>query len=152
LTEKTTILLWPLLAVVKYDQVVLAALTETPLSLIIFSLRSPPMNWICFQLLKPKNWSWVCLVFSLSSLHCAAQETPNAQALYQRSHASICLSCHTLTSLSKVRDKEVFVNQLIAFQNSPRKDRVMSQIARGLSNAQLTELAYFFTQQEGPDL
>jgi cytochrome c553 len=35
---------------------------------------------------------------------------------------------------------------------SPKKDHVMSQIARGLNQDQIIELANFFTRQEGPDL
>jgi len=127
-------------------------LAEHLLSLIIFAQRSFPMHWIWFQLFKSNTWPCMCLVFSLSGLDCAAEDTPHSQALYQRVHASLCLSCHTLSDLSKGRDKQTFVNQMIALQNSPRTHRVMPQIARGLSTAQLNELANFFTRQEGQDL
>jgi hypothetical protein len=55
LIEKTTIFLWPLQAVVKYDQVVIAALAETPLSLIIFSLRSPPYELDLFSIIEAQK-------------------------------------------------------------------------------------------------
>ncbi len=81
--------------------------------------------------------------------HAFALEAAKGQDLYQRAHASLCLSCHTFESIGKTHSKDELLGQLKAWQNKPQKDHVMAQVARGLSELQLNELADFFTRQKG---
>ena len=110
-------------------------------------MHQRPTSW-----LQPKVGALFHLAFSLSVLNAFSQEAPKVSNLHERAHASLCLSCHTLSSLSQGRDKDAFIKQLLALQISPKKDHVMSQIARGLNQDQIVELANFFTRQQGPDL
>jgi cytochrome c553 len=110
-------------------------------------MHQRPTSW-----LEPKKGAFFVLALYLFVLNAFSQEAPKVPNLYERAHASLCLSCHTLSSLSQGRDKDAFIKQLLALQMSPKKDHVMSQIARGLNQDQIIELANFFTRQEGPDL
>ena len=99
--------------------------------------------------IKTRQGAWFSMVLYFFGLYGLAAEESTAQDLYQRAHASLCLSCHSDESIGKSSAKDELLNQLKAWQNNPQKDHVMAQIARGLTDQQLTELADFFTRKKG---
>jgi cytochrome c553 len=72
-------------------------------------------------------------------------QSPTAiNPVHVQAHASLCLSCHSESSL-RALSKEAFLDKMRAFQVSPIKDQVMHQMAKGLKQEQVLELAQFFS-------
>ena len=106
------------------------------------------MNWTLNPVIRSAQNLIMGLWLVLPTLSAQAQSQPEAQALYQRTHASLCLSCHTHQSL-KSPSSDAFMDQLKTFQANPRKDQVMTQMARGLTQEQMLELAQYFSTPKG---
>lgn len=88
---------------------------------------------------------------AVASLPAAAQ---GHEALYVRSLAANCANCHG-TDGSTVKDsavppvagmpKEYMLRQLAAFKDGSRPATVMHQIAKGFTQAQLDQIATYFS-------
>lgn len=90
----------------------------------------------------------LCAALGLSNHMAQAQTLPSAALTFEKAHASLCLSCHTERSL-RTTSQEAFAQKLRAFQANPIKDQVMYQMAKGLSQAQILELAHYFSSAKG---
>jgi cytochrome c553 len=106
------------------------------------------MKWTPTPAIMALQHLIMALLLAMSMLRAQAQTLLEAPALYQRAHASLCLSCHTPQSLESP-SVDAFLNQLKAFQANPRKDQVMTQMARGLTPEQMLELAQYFSMPRG---
>lgn len=84
----------------------------------------------------------------LMSFSSGADAPLNAQTLHDSAHASLCLSCHSETSL-RALPKDVFLEKMFAYQNSPIKDQVMHQMAKGLSQEEIHRMAQYFSSPKG---
>ena len=84
----------------------------------------------------------------LMSLSAGADAPLTAQSLHDSAHASLCLSCHSETSL-RALSKDVFLEKMLAYQTSPIKDQVMHQMAKGLSREQIHQVAQYFSSPQG---
>ena len=99
---------------------------------------------------------WKIAVLALAA--CTAQaQAQDAQALYVRSVAAACAQCHgtdgrsvagsTLPSIAGM-PRDYLLTQLQAFKAGTRPATIMTQLARGYSDAQLEQLAAFFAGQK----
>ncbi|HEY4065349.1 MAG TPA: c-type cytochrome [Burkholderiaceae bacterium] len=85
----------------------------------------------------------------------AADDAPTAAALRTRSLAATCAACHgsdgrapeaaTLPGLAGV-PKDLLIEQMKAFKSGTRPGTVMPQIAKGYSDAQIEQLAAWFSK------
>ncbi len=94
------------------------------------------------------------LVLALGS-HAFAQSSPTSAAniLHQRTLAATCANCHgtdgrsaegaSVPSLAG-QPQATLVAQLKAFKDGSRPGTIMPQLARGLSEAQIDQLASYF--------
>jgi cytochrome c553 len=110
-------------------------------------MNSFDLTWNPFAWLKSKHALFWLLIGAISQ-GALAQTPIQAHSLHLRAHASLCLSCHTEASLRGL-SKEAFLDKMRAFQDSPIKDQVMNQMAKGLNQAQVLELAQFFSSPRG---
>ena len=83
-----------------------------------------------------------------SSNQATLQSSTAVNPVHVQAHASLCLSCHSESSL-RAFSKEAFLDKMRAFQVSPIKDQVMHQMAKGLKQEQVLELAQFFSSPKG---
>ena len=80
----------------------------------------------------------------------------NAAALHTRALAATCANCHgtqgkvvgsALPSLAGM-DKDAMLTQLRAFRSGARPATIMHQLTKGYSEAQLEQIATYFSQQK----
>jgi len=99
--------------------------------------------------------SVVWLLLSLG-LACAAR-AQSPEALNLRSMAAACAQCHGTDGRSAAGSavpsiagmpKDHLVTQLKAFKAGTRPATVMTQLAKGFSDAQLEQLADYFSRQK----
>lgn len=92
---------------------------------------------------------------SVFSACVVAQEAPTPQSLRARSLAANCAACHgtdgraaagaSLPGLAGV-PAPMLIEQMKAFKTGARTGTVMSQLAKGYSDAQIEQLAAWFAQ------
>jgi len=96
---------------------------------------------------------WLSIFFSAAAAQAQAQ-TP--EALYQRSMAASCAQCHGTDGRSAPGSavpalagmpRDQLATQLKAFKTGSRPSTVMGQLAKGFSDAQLEQLADYFSRQ-----
>jgi len=94
---------------------------------------------------------WLSIFFSVAA---AQAQTP--EALYQRSMAASCAQCHGTDGRSAPGSavpalagmpRDQLATQLKAFKTGSRPSTVMGQLAKGFSDAQLEQLADYFSRQ-----
>jgi cytochrome subunit of sulfide dehydrogenase len=95
-----------------------------------------------------------CLVLLALARLAAAQDA--SQALYARALAANCAACHgtdghpvpgTRLPALAGKSRQVLLQRLHAFRDGSRPATVMQQIAKGYTEAQLSELAGYFAAQ-----
>jgi cytochrome c553 len=95
------------------------------------------------------------LALTLASPITASAQDAAAQ-LHQRANAAMCANCHGSEGRT-VKDsavpsiaglpREYMIQQMHAFKDGSRPATIMHQIAKGLSDAQITSLADYFAAQ-----
>ncbi len=95
------------------------------------------------------------LVFSLAA-STAAWAQDSSTALHQRANAAMCANCHgsegrtvkdsTVPSIAGL-PRDYMVQQMLAFKEGTRPATIMHQIAKGLTETQITSLADYFAAQ-----
>lgn len=100
------------------------------------------------------HWKIAALALAACTVQAHAQDP---QALYVRSVAAACAQCHgtdgrsvtgsTLPSIAGM-PRDYLVSQLQAFKAGTRPSTIMTQLARGYSDAQLEQLATYFAAQK----
>ena len=86
-----------------------------------------------------------------------ATQAQDQQALYVRSLAATCANCHgtdgravggsTMPTLAGM-PREQLLTQLKAFKAGSRPSTIMSQLAKGYTDAQLEQIAGYFAAQK----
>ena len=105
------------------------------------------LRQISFVYLKP----FIAVALATCLLSSQAHES---EKLHQRANAAMCANCHG--SEGRTVDKsavpplaglprDYFVQQMQAFKDGSRKATVMHQISKGLSDAQITSMADYFS-------
>ena len=93
-----------------------------------------------------------CLV-ALNTLSAYSQES---EKLHQRANAAMCANCHGSEGRTVEQSavpplaglpREYLIQQMQAFKDGSRKATVMHQISKGLSDAQITSMADYFSLQ-----
>jgi sulfide dehydrogenase cytochrome subunit len=97
------------------------------------------------------------LAMSQQALSQTAMPTAGQDALYVRTMAASCANCHgtdgkaisgsAVPSLAGM-DKSYFIAQMLAFKAGTKPATVMTQLAKGFSNAQIEVLATYFAAQK----
>ena len=108
--------------------------------------------------MNPTGMRRLGIVAAMSAAVCSVQAQPNEQqVLRARSLAATCAQCHG-TAGHAVEGAAVpglaglpagyLVEQMKAFKNGARLATVMPQIAKGYSDAQIEQLAAYFSAQK----
>ena len=97
------------------------------------------------------------LIVLLAAAAPLAVQAQNVEALYVRSLAANCAHCHgtdgraapgsTMPALAGM-PRDYLATQLKAFKAGSRQSTIMTQLAKGYSDAQLEQLAAFFAAQK----
>ena len=96
---------------------------------------------------------WLLVLFALA----AAARAQSPEQLNLRSLAASCAQCHGTDGRSVAASavpalagmpREHLVAQLKAFKTGSRPSTVMGQLAKGFSDAQLEQLADYFSRQK----
>ena len=95
------------------------------------------------------------LVFSLTASYAVWAQDASI-ALHQRANAAMCANCHgsegrtvkdsTVPSIAGL-PRDYMVQQMLAFKAGNRPATIMHQIAKGLTETQITSLADYFAAQ-----
>ena len=97
--------------------------------------------------------AWVVVCTSLAG---TASHSQDAQALYARSLAATCANCHgtdgrpvdgSAVPALAGREAAYIVEQMNAFKSGARPSTIMQQLAKGYSEAQISQLAAWFAAQ-----
>jgi cytochrome c553 len=93
--------------------------------------------------------------FFVCVLLCSSQVSSAADVQAGRNKAQVCIACHgqggnsvipTMPSLA-AQPKQFITTQLVMFREGNRKDPQMSPIAANLSNADMNDLAEYFSRE-----
>ena len=108
----------------------------------------------------PLQLRWSLISILAAAPFSAAQAQPSAQALlYQRATAATCAACHgtdghttegsTIPALAGKPGDEM-ISQMNAFKEGSRPATVMQQIAKGLTDIQITSIAHYYADIKRP--
>jgi len=106
-----------------------------------------PSNRFCYHLLS------IIFCCSLSSPSYADQSSTNQ--IHTRTLASSCAACHgtngnslSITPVLAGLDAHYFATQMLAFKKGSRESTVMHHHATGLTDAEISQLADYFSRQK----
>lgn len=100
---------------------------------------------------------WTLIVTAAALLPAAGSQAQDQQALNARSLAATCAACHG-TDGRAVGDgsvialaglpRDLLATQLRAFKAGTRPSTIMTQLSKGYSEAQIDQLAAYFSAQK----
>jgi cytochrome c553 len=118
---------------------------------------APAFAPACVPRAAPRALLAVFATAVAAAVAAAPVRAQDAQRQRTRALAATCAQCHGTDGRAEQREafarlagqsSDYLLNQLLAFRNGQRPATIMHQITKGYSEAQLAELANYFSQQK----